>query len=501
MLVNQHAGKGVGDGEYLYQRVRESSFTKVFALFEMDRKNICLFSLIFTCLLCCCKDDDNPSLAPTSLDYQALTSNPIDAKRLCIAELLSKLLLEKDFREFIKKESTNENQVWHNEVLLLMLWDKVLYNDQTFSELIQDAIAKHEIPCMNEDDDIQGYFLDDPALVLKLPDLYHVGDWDTEKDVPFLYVHTNQLVRNHIDTDSASIVGIHGSELIDRYTTGLPNYFPLVLKPSEDYVLVDNQLTMHNNVPFNSFHMFDTNTMPSLSSIGTALSINGKQYFLVDINDLVNELNQISNKVKNPYSLTGCIADCQYECIPKTDRKLLLDKVIIHSQNVNALDYEFNSFYRRNSHTILSENICPLVLTLQVNNNGNRPWQKNLIGSFRLVDLFDVKTTNSFARKKYSVDCKTYELAKPNTTIEVNGKKSISLSNIEFANEIVPGELLRFVSSRVYIDMILQPFQLEDGSIIQATNLYQDNASNYDLYCYDAGDTLGFNSIGLTCVY
>lgn len=191
----------------------------------MKRTSFYLACLLFASFLIACKDDDHPSLPPMYLDYEALTTNPVDAKRLCLGELVSKLLLDADFREFVKSASVNDSQVWNNEIVLLAYWDTALYDGRTLAELLQAATAKYDIPCLNAGDDLKSLFMNDPALVLKLPDLFKAQDWDAEKVVPFLYVRTNRLVRNQADTDSASMVGFHGAGLIDRYTFGIPNIF------------------------------------------------------------------------------------------------------------------------------------------------------------------------------------------------------------------------------------------------------------------------------------
>ncbi len=84
----------------------------------------------------CKKTEDFPKLNPVPLDFKELTYTELDNDRLCIAEVLSKMLLDEKFREFVKLKSIDEEHNWNNEIHLLEYWNKPIIDGKTLFDLL-----------------------------------------------------------------------------------------------------------------------------------------------------------------------------------------------------------------------------------------------------------------------------------------------------------------------------------------------------------------------------
>ena len=463
------------------------------------RLTFVLFIFIAFLIVPGCKKDHFPKIELTLLDFEHLTFNNYDKNRLCMAEVFSKLLLNEKFREFIQSQSINKDQKWNNEILLVKYWNEKIYDNLSLFDLCSQIIQETSGLCIGSAAELESMFFDDPLLVLKIPDIIDPSEWDIDRTIPFLYVNTNRFVRNNIQADSVSMVGIHGSGVIDRYTYGVPKYFPVVLKKSEDYVLIDDELNLSSGVNFNVYHDYDAGLLSLQNLLSHPIVINGEGRYIVNLNELVRTINQQSNKIQAPYPIENCTEACIYDCIPASDRKLITTSVFIDNFNPNALAYEFSSSYRFNSHFILEDNVIFIALTRQFNANNSEEWKKNLIGSFRINDLFDFESSVSVYHVTYDVNGELYEFPELNISYDVFGTEAIPLDNLVLASKISPGDQLRFASMRIKLDMLVEEVSTIDGGTILTTEFFIDNITNYDLYCLYEERVLGFNSMALRC--
>lgn len=176
-------------------------------------------------------------------------------------------------------------------ILLIKYWNKEIFDGFTLYELLAQTIVNNPDICAESIEKFEAMLFDDPVLALKIPDIIDAKEWDTKNTVPFLYIKTNDLVKNGLTTDSASIVGIHGSGVIDRYYWGVPKYYPIVLKKSEDYFLVDRYLNMSNGVNLNLYHDYNPNILSLEVLLTEPLYIKNEERYLVEINSLIKTIN------------------------------------------------------------------------------------------------------------------------------------------------------------------------------------------------------------------
>lgn len=351
----------------------------------------------------------------------------------------------------------------------------------------------------NDQEELIEIMNSDPLLVLKIPDLLEAGDWDIDQTIPFLYVKTNQLVRNHPQTDSSSIVGIHPSGFIDRYISGFPNYFPIVLKKSQDYFLIDRQFNLSNGVNLLHYHIFDPNLLSIDDISNYPVSIGGNQFYIVYINDLISATNISSNKIQEPFTVESCNKTCKFECIPDKERKLTTSQLIIDNQNSNALTYIYTSIYRAGSHLILEDNTVFMIITQQSDEFVTKEWERNIIGSFRVEDLFKVEKQFTICYQEYSISENIHALPEINISVDVIDITPVHLNNLVLASDIVENDLLRFASIRIKLDMLVKQNEVLDGNQLLVTEYFQDNVTNYDLFCINIENALGFNSMAIIC--
>lgn len=174
------------------------------------------------------------------------------------------------------------------------------------------------------------------------------------------------------------------------------------------------------------------------------------------------------------------------------------DKVFIQNQNPNALAYEYSAAYRFNSHFILEDNLVFLTETNHVS-SGIDNWKRNILGSFRINDLFDIQFSNSINYVKYKVNGESYGFPEVNIVYDVLGGKANKVDNMVLSSGIQPGDMLMFSSIRIKLDMMLSESIGVDGQSTLATDFIQDNVLNYFLYCIPEDKILGFNSLSIEC--
>ncbi len=422
---------------------------------------------------------------------------------LCISDLISKALLDVSFRKFLKSKSINEDQKWNNEILLISIWEEKFYNNKTVANILEEKLSESlKESCFTDYGQLENAIYNLPNLVIKVPDLVDASNWDENNVAPFVYVGTNNLVKNYdVSSDSSGIIiGIHGSGVLDKYISGVPQYFPVVLKASEDFLVLDSELNLTNGSNISSYHDLNISQL-SLENLNTEeIVIREEKRVIVHINDLVRELNIQSNKIKEPLQQISCTNGCVYECIPINSRKLIADEVIINNQNTNSIEYEFSSAYRFNSHLILNDNATFLSLTRQMRNNGTADnWKKNLIGTFRLNDLFEVTSNYNIQNRIYDIDKNVVELSEIELSYSVRGFKSIPIDNILLATNIYQGDYIRFASIRILFGLAGDESLIINDDKIRVSDIRQDHVGNYDLFCLNGDKVIGFNSISIKC--
>lgn len=461
-----------------------------------------MFFLLALCTLLiwtCRKEEAYPTIDIPAYDIVSVVQNEIDSNRICIAQLLSKLIGDEDFRTYFREQSINENENWNNEFLLITHLDELAYDGLTVIELIERVIVSHSDLCIGSVAEFEQKLLDDPLLVLKLPDVIPAENWDAIRTIPFLYTQTIQLANSPELGPYQAILGIHPSGAVDTYLNGASTYFPMVLKHSEDYIAINEALTLFNGTPLRLYHTTIPNAVYGAPFFDALPQIGETEWRIIHLNEMIQHINEAREEEYEIYELDNCEEDCIYECVPEAERKLIATTLGIHSQNENALEYEFSSVYRPSSFLILFDNILPLAITKHWKLDHFSPWNRLLLGSYRMTDLFDVALAHEVAYTSYSIDGKVFELPSLSLSFELRGKHTIALDNLLLAEEIQEGDFFRYSFYRIKMDLP-SPMQLAiDNEVLSAFDIENDGVLNSGLYCIPEEKRMGANSIALWC--
>ena len=461
-----------------------------------------LFLLSAVLVFQACKDEETlPIYEVADVFVPSLANNDTDFLRLCIAELIAQVLKEEDFREYLRQQSINSEEDWNNEFLLIQHLDARITPDFTFLHYVDQVIDERGSSCFTGVENFRNVVFNDPLLVLKIPDGIPAEEWDVSRTVPFVYAKTlNAIPYATSIEDKVGTIGLHASGAVDVYQFEQPNYFPLVLKYSEDYVAVDENLTLDNGTRLIDLH---SNIPPSAynSAFFEQLEkISDTELHLVRFTDLVNHIYAERANMFEPNPSIPCSEECSNDCIPQADRRLLATGLGIDTRNELTLENDFSSYYRLAGQLLLSENLVPLILGRQVSGENYYDWERYLLGSYRLTDLFDVTSTHTVNYENFSVNGENAELPAFSSTVVVNGLRELPLPNIVLAENIADGDLFRYASYQIKLDVIAQTLLGVDDNVIPAYGTRNGVVLNYNLFC-DRPEAIGLNSIALFTTY
>ena len=212
------------------------------------------FLSLFILIASCSKDDFS---SDRNIVAWAENSNPnfkdLTQIRLAFGKSVARALGEQEFRAYIKEKSTIPGEQIYHELLFALIKDDILPSGRTVAQLIQ----------AHEDDEVKEIFgeilmdrvaNDDPMVAIKLPDVFHQYDWDTQNVTPFVGVETPTKIK--VGQWNLHYVfyyynGYH--ELIEDYESrNYENikYFYLMVKYASDHILINvnsmtNEKTSH----------------------------------------------------------------------------------------------------------------------------------------------------------------------------------------------------------------------------------------------------------------
>ena len=449
----------------------------------------------------CKKEETLPIYEVADVALPELASNDIDRNRLCLAEVFARMLDQEDFRQYLREQSINPDEDWNEEFLLIQHLDDLVTTDLTFLEVVEQAIAQQVNGCFTSVSAFRDALLSDPLLVLKLPDVIPAEEWDASSTVPFLYAKTLAAYRYPADPEArVGWFGLHPSGAVDSYQFGEPRYFPLVLKHSEDYVAVDENLQLQNGTKLSDLYSDIPTSVYGGAFFEQLEQIPNSNFYLIRLTDLINQILTARSIVFEPNASAPCGEACSNDCIPQEDRRLLATDLTIHIQNETALEYLFSEYYRAGGQALFSENLLPLILTRQLSDDNSYDWNRHLLGSYRLVDLFLASNSHSVNYVNFSVDGNNTALPEFSSSASVSGTQQVSLPNLLLAQDFVAGDILRYASYRIKLEVISTPFLAEDGEDVTVYDFSSGTIQNYSLTC-SIPSNLGFNSTDLLTSY
>ncbi len=168
--------------------------------------------------------------------------------RLAFGKTLATALKEEELRTFIKTKSIIPGEKIYQELVYALIKDEKLPSGKTVKALLQSY----------EDAEIKELFgstlqervaIYDPMLVIKLPDIFHHMDWNTDKIIPFVGIQTPLPLEN-LQYPFYYHNGYY--ELLkDANAIFYQNlkYFYLMVKYSSDHILLNvNNLANEKNI-------------------------------------------------------------------------------------------------------------------------------------------------------------------------------------------------------------------------------------------------------------
>lgn len=446
----------------------------------------------------CKKDIALPVFDVADVNVPTLAQNNVDENRLCLAEVLTQLLEEENFRSYLQAQSINAGKDWNEEFLLVTHLEEVIFSDQTLLDLIVEQIETGASSCFTSRQDFVAGLLSDPLLVLKIPDIIPAEEWDVARTVPFLYTKTTELVQYPLHLEQGEgIIGLHASGAVDTYQHELPRYFPLVLKHSEDYVAINDQLKLYNSADFSTYHTAIPPSVYGAAFFEALARIPDSEFRIVRLTELMNFIFSQRDDVPEPYAGMSCSGDCDNDCIPPSERRLLATALGMDIHNELSTEYYFSAFLRPDARFILTDNMTPLAVGRQLSEATQYLWQRTMFGSFRLAELFSVSQSHEVNYEQYAVNGKDTELPVFSYDFEVLHLNEIPLPNIQFAWDIVDEDNYWVAAYRIELDVVNFPYDSLDEDPLSVYRVQRDFVLTYALYCIPPTE-IGFNSWSLT---
>ncbi len=215
-------------------------------------KKIKLLIFIFSLSLFSCKYYDPKPFVYE--DILSLTSGfnkdnkYLFTNRLAFAKLLAKALEGAELKDYIKRISKDKTTNTFNEIVFALHKDDIIEDGKILQDYIVDEMD-NEVKSLYKGDFITKILEQDPMLVIKLPDIFYDVDWDVSDFSPMVYAKTIDQIGE--DKLGPYYIGYHCSGYQDKlHKVRKVNKFSLIVKYSEDYILLDvDKLVNYQGLP------------------------------------------------------------------------------------------------------------------------------------------------------------------------------------------------------------------------------------------------------------
>lgn len=355
----------------------------------MKMKNIYFFLFLIGFLFGCCSKED-PGAAFESKSIIELTSGlsgqvkDLTQIRLSFAKAVALAMSDIEFRDYIKKISTENNDSSFSEIVFALHKNDKIRN-KTLELAINEA-ADNEIKALYGNNFISKVLEIDPLVCIKIPDIFREVNWQTEKYAPMVLAKTP--VKFLDSTAIFQYINYHYSGYQQFLKFGSkPEYLTIVVKYSEDYILLD-ELTYRNEKGLPIFDII-TQTEKNWDLVKNRIFENGQSYppdpdfkYLLkrDIYEIVKELTE--PKSYNFINVASCQKPCKRDCQPNGSYNNVLEKIKF---NPLLIDGEFYT------HSILEDNINLLFVLADFDNfyNPLSIIDKFSVSGFRKIEFVD----------------------------------------------------------------------------------------------------------------
>ncbi len=405
--------------------------------------------------------------------------------RLAFAKLLAKALENVELKDYIKRISKDKTVNSFNEIIFALHKDDIIEDGKTLQDYILDEMD-NEIKSLYKDDFIAKILEQDPMLSIKLPDIFYNVNWEVCDFSPMVYAKTIDPIG--YDKLGPYYIGYHCSGYQDRlYQLRKVNKFSLVVKFSEDYILLDvDKLANFQGIPLS--YIFPQYSLPVWDKLkGKILSrsykspVGNNLYYIKKrvMFDLYKELEE--NEYRKYIDSTGCDEKCLRDCVP-VDSTYNTIESITERTNITDIFWDNSYILRENKdllmyyNSFLGGDIVEVV-------------DKYYIAGFRIAD---------FITRKIRVDLKPEiekydEIGKikiPYVYVEVEDEKfnKIQLNHVVEKGWNSPKNRDRDIEFfSIYRENLIAKFRIGIGKLNDISDeyvtYYQDVGNEYITYC------------------
>lgn len=293
--------------------------------------------------------------------------------RLAFGKTFAAALREKELREFVKQKSKIPGERIYQELVYALIKDAVLPSGTT----VKQIISRHEDSEVKElfgDTLMDRIAKDDPMVAIKLPDVFHQYDWDTENVTPFVGVETPSRIKvGQWELHYAFFYHNGYHELIKDFDSKYfdnVKYFYLMVKYASDHILINvNNMTNEKNITLEEFmpqiKLCEANILPDILKSGIRDSKSPNKIYLNLRTSFDIWYDQCSYKGPFLYDLEPCLREktfCPRDCV--SDNPLLrnvvltgfdIRKDIVLFQLSNLFDESFiysYHYFKKNGSTL-----------------------------------------------------------------------------------------------------------------------------------------------------
>ena len=299
-----------------------------------------LFILIIF-LITSCHKDRLPFQSRSISDLTGNLTGEIKQRtqlRLSFAKAVANALEDVEFRDYIYRISKENTKSFFNEIVFAIHKDDIVVGNKSLATVIKEAADK-EITDLYGSDFINKVLEEDPLVAIKIPDIYYKFNWDIESYAPMVGVWTPI----YIDSETKSFVGYHYSGFMDYlHTNEIINYFLIVVKYSEDYIMF-NPSTWMNEKNISIFELIPQldNCSDTIFKYIDKIGLNNPK-----LNDFIYIKKRLIadyfiNKCESDYvyfgemAMQNCEEECVRDCIKNVDEiNDVFEKVTILNENL-----------------------------------------------------------------------------------------------------------------------------------------------------------------------
>ncbi len=396
-------------------------------------KSILVITLLMFTLVSCNKE----KIPFTQKSINSLTSEVNEENkyltqlRLSFAKVVANAFEDIEFREYINKVSRENTDSFFNEIVFAIHKDDKVIGDKSLKTILEEAADK-EIKSLLGANFIDRVLKDDPLVVIKIPDIFYDFDWDVEQYAPLVLSKTPIPLSD--DNNFFSYFAFHYSGFQKIFSNHLlPNYFTIVIKYSEDYILYNKNTERSEK----NIHIFDIvhQVKRKWETINSKIHNIGVPYFL-DKNMIFLKKRDIFNLAANiiePHLFTygdfsNCNKPCYRDCTNLDSLYNVLDWISLNSLIIDQ-DSKGSILFKENYSLLFFISIA----------NGNI-YKK-------IIDMYDLSgfRKTEFVDRNLDID---YEITEE-TYENIGEVKLLNLKSYEFNYK-------RFKSKKIVLNHLIE---------------------------------------------